>query len=489
MRNKILELIQANPKHYSVLIKKNVEMHDWVNKNSRVISEHFPTMIYSAVYDVSPICEHGQIKKLSRWSSGLSNCGPAKNCQCTKSSIATNVSISKKEYTAEKREEIEKRRTATMLELYGVQYNSQRTEVKTVLSKSKLKLEQINLLGDREWVEKQYVELKRSSVDIAKELGCHDSSVRRYVSLHNFDVRNYSQRSQWELKICKWLDEQNIYYIHCDRSVLDGQEIDIYIPDHKLAIEVNGLLYHSYNPFSFHITRIQSDDKKKEQSSRHLNKTVLAEKKNVQLLQFTDNQLSEQSDIVFNIIASKLRLHKKIGARKCELRVVSSDEQKQFFNRTHVQGYIPGSIAYGLYYENNLIQCVSVGKNRYRKNELEILRFSSELSLTVVGGLSKIMNRISNDFPNEIITSYCDRNISVGSGYVSAGFEIVGYTKPGYFWTDGRTPISRYKTQKNKLKQWLNGFNPSDSETVNMFRAGYLRYWNTGNIILKYKKK
>lgn len=34
MRDKILEIIKEKPKHYSLFIKKNIEMSEWIQKNS-----------------------------------------------------------------------------------------------------------------------------------------------------------------------------------------------------------------------------------------------------------------------------------------------------------------------------------------------------------------------------------------------------------------------------------------------------------------------
>lgn len=487
MRETILELISKHPKHYSLLIGRNATLLNWVKQHSLIQCDHLPTMIYSAVHSVDPHCSAGKIRKLARWSQGLVNCGPANVCSCTKSSISTGVSATKQNYSEEKRGEIENKRTLTMIDKYGVAYNSQRQSVKSVLKKSKLEASQYAALIDREWLHREYVHKQRTAVDIAAELGCHDSAVRRYAALHGFEVRNYSLRSTQESKICRWLDVHNIQYEVCNRSLLAGSEVDIYIPQHSLAIEVNGLLYHSYNPSAFHILRQKNADKRKEQRDRHLNKTVSAKNVGVQLLHFTDNQINKSWDIVTNIIGSKIGLHNRIGARNCVIAGMDKGTQKQFFDRVHLQGYVGSSAAYGLYYNDRLVQCISVGKSRYRKNELEILRFASELNTTVVGGLSKLLRHITAAHPNAAITTYCDRDISNGAGYVSAGFTVIEHTKPGYFWTDGHDVISRYRAQKKQLAKWLVGYNSAESESVNMFRAGYLRYWNTGNIVLQYR--
>jgi hypothetical protein len=53
MRDQILNLVKNKPKQYSRLIKSNPILREWVNKNSLLISDHWPEMIYSAIYQVS----------------------------------------------------------------------------------------------------------------------------------------------------------------------------------------------------------------------------------------------------------------------------------------------------------------------------------------------------------------------------------------------------------------------------------------------------
>ena len=120
-----------------------------------------------------------------------------------------------------------------------------------------------------------------------------------------------------------------------------------------------------------------------------------------------------------------------------------------------------------------------------KKYQTELLRFCSESTLTVVGGLSKLMSYAKKQVSGAIIT-YCDASKSQAQGYIKAGFVLQHLTDPGYFWTDGAGVISRYKCQKQNLKKWLSTYNPETSESENMFAAGYRRYWDCGNYVLIY---
>lgn len=51
--------------------------------------------------------------------------------------------------------------------------------------------------------------------------------------------------SSAEAQIRMWLENKGIPYVKNDRKVLHGRELDLYFPDRRLAIEVNGSYWHS----------------------------------------------------------------------------------------------------------------------------------------------------------------------------------------------------------------------------------------------------
>jgi hypothetical protein len=217
-----------------------------------------------------------------------------------------------------------------------------------------------------------------------------------------------------------------------------------------------------------------------------VSKTLELKESGVQLIHITDYEWHNSNDIIKNIILSKLKKTKRIYARNCKIKSLSVAEQRDFLNRNHLQGYIKSSFAVGLFFNNELVQLASFGKSRFNKKyQTELLRFCSESSLTVVGGLSKLMSHAKKQVSGSIIT-YCDASKSQAQGYIKAGFTLQNLTEPGYFWTDGSGVISRYKCQKQNLIKWLPNYDPTVSESANMFAAGYRRYWDCGNYVLIY---
>lgn len=472
MKNKILEIINQNPKTYKHIIKKDVELWSWIEENCSVSTNHIPSKIFSAVYQESDICEYGNKKKFVRFSSGFSFCGPASKCQCTKESIAQSVKETKSNYSNYKKQEINKKRSRSMIEKYGVVYNSQRQEIKQMWNKPKIDQSVYEKLTDYDWLYNEYVVNDRSAVDIADQLGVYYSTVIEYCKSHNFKIKQKSQYSLAEIKISNFIKDLGFSVETNNRDLLDKKKIDIFIPGKKLAIEVNGLYWHSYN-------KKQNDF---EDKTRHLTKTELAEELGISLLHITDWEWNNKQNIVKSIIRSKLNLNKKIHGRKTVIKTVSSTDAKKFLNENHIQGYCASSIKIGLYYNNQLVMLLTAGKNRFKKDCVELHRLASLNGFNVVGGASKLLKHLKSQV-KEPIVSYCDRDKSNGNVYKTLGFELVDKTGPGYFWTDGNEVFSRYKCQKQNLKKWLKSFDPSKSESENMFEAGYRRYWNSGNLV------
>lgn len=469
MRDIILNLIKTKPKHYATIIKRSPDLIAWVRDNSKIESNYIPELVYSALHAASNRCPIGNLKKFTNITIGFTGCGPANVCKCTADAISTSVVATKSKFTAEQRSAINTKRNQTMIGRYGVAYNSQREDIHHIWKRPKISAEIFEKLTNRDWLDTEYNTNKRSAVDIAQELNVYYSTVIDYCIKHGFTIRQRTNYSLVELSIMKFLDEHAISYEHCNWKAI-GKELDIYIPSKNIAIEVNGLYWHSYHP----------DSNKTEIKLRHIEKTQLAATHGIDLIHITDFEWSEKTNIIKSILLSKLGLNKRIFARNCTIRSLDSKEEREFVNRYHIQGYIPSKIAAGLFYQDNLVSLMSVNKSRFTDDaEYELLRYCTKEGITVVGGGSKLLSHLRKSCSS--IVTYCDLSKSSGNGYVAIGFIHLRDTGPGYFWTDGNTVISRFKAQRAQLQKWLPGYDQTLSEADNMFAAKYRRYHDCGN--------
>jgi hypothetical protein len=431
-------------------------------------------MIYSALNNTDNICTYGNKKKFISINEGYSGCGTAAKCKCTCDNIRESVIKTKSQYTVEKRQEINHKREHTMISRYGAAYNSQREDIHHIWSKPKIPADVFAKLNNIDWLDTEYNKQSRTAVDIAQDLGVYYSTVIEYCLKHGFTIRKRSSYSIIEKEICQWLSDNGIDYEHVNWHAI-GRELDIYIPSKKLAIEVNGLYWHSWHPSS----------KKPEDSKRHITKTTLATVKNIDLFHVTDFEWTNKQDIIKAMLSSKLGLNESIYARNCTVQNVSKTIEREFLNKYHLQGYIPSKFCVGLFQEGKLMSVMSVGNSRFSKlSPYELLRYCTISGTTVVGGGSRLLKAITNNYSS--LVTYCDLSKSSGSGYLAMGFKPVKDTDPGYFWTDGNVVISRFKAQKSQLAKWLPSYNSDLSESENMFNSKYRRFYDCGNRVFVY---
>lgn len=277
--------------------------------------------------------------------------------------------------------------------------------------------------------------------------------------------------------ICDWLNEQNIPYVMNDRSLIKPLELDLYLPEYNLAIEINGVYWHS--------SKFKDKD-------YHINKMKLCNENNVHLFQFSGSYIIKNKDKVFNIIKSKLNLNNNIiYARKCNIKEVNTEDYKSFCKSYHTQEYTPAKHVYGLYYNNDLIQCISFSLSRFNKNyQYELIRLCTKFDTTVIGGASKLFSHFTKKYnPNSII-SYCDRLLFSGMIYNKLGFDHLYDTPVGYYYVVNNKLENRIKYQKHKLKTLKNfSYDESLTEEENMANNNHYRYYDCGQGVYVWKNK
>jgi hypothetical protein len=471
----LLTIIKENPKKFSIIIKQNQSYVNWVNANSTVNSDNWIQQLYSAIYQHNGICQNGNSMNFRRFNRGFYGCGPAAKCKCTADKISKSVKQSKSLVSPDHQLLINEKRAATMQQLHGVSYNSQRNEIKHIWKKPKIQIEIYEKLNDYNWMYREYITNKRTAVDIASELNVYYSTVIEYCKIHNFKIRKHSNYSIIEKQIYNYVTSLNIKCQTSNWNILANREIDIVIPHIKLGIELNGLYWHSFNPK----TQITED------KFRHLSKKTEAESAGYSLLHITDWHWINKQDIVKSIIQTKLKLNRRIFARNCKIKLITNTAViRNFYDTNHLQGFKSSKYHIGLFYEDNLIQAISIGKPSFNPHyKWELHRLCTKMGISVVGGASKLLKYAKTLINNEQIISYCDADFSNGNGYIALGFKLIKDPYPSYFWTDGNEIIPRYKTQTKELKKWLKNYDSSLSESKNLFENKYRRFSTCGNYV------
>ncbi len=268
--------------------------------------------------------------------------------------------------------------------------------------------------------------------------------------------------SSQEIEVQQFLSSYNVNFISSDRTILAGKELDIYIPSHNLAIEINGVYWHN---------ELYKD------SDYHINKTLECNKLGIQLLHVWEDDWRHKKDIIKSIILNRLGLiTNKIYARKCIIKDVDSSDAKLFLDENHIQGFAPSQIKIGLYHNEELVSLMTFG-DRYTngKKEFELIRFCNKINYLVIGAASKLFNSLTKDV--DIIT-YADISLFEGTLYEKLGFRKESLSKPNYFWVVDS--IRRHRFNFNKKKLIEEGFDANKTEVEIMHERGYYRTWGCG---------
>ena len=359
---------------------------------------------------------------------------------------------------------IEKRQT-TCLQKYGTKFSAQKHISQEVLTN----------IEDCDWLKKQHEILLKSVPQIAKELGVSDSMVTTYMKKHNISVKRL-KTSTGENQLISFLKTLNVKISTHNRSILDGQEIDIYLPEYNIAIEYNGLYWHS----ELH-----------KHANYHLDKTEKCEQKGIRLIHIFEDEWQQTPQKCKDTIRHLLgKSEKGTYARNTYIKEIPWKQAKDFLNKYHLlNAGTCGNYRIGAFDKNtdDLIGVMVFGQqNNERSNGIELRRFVTNKKNNPGLG-SKMFNfAITQNNYKEII-AFVDRRWFTGLVKDHIGFEKIDVTIPAIWWTNGKERFHRRFITKKRINQILSEENLTKREAL--YRLGYYRIYDCGKIKLKWSRK
>ncbi len=412
-------------------------------------------------------------------------------------------------------EEVSKKVQETTLKRYGVKCMFEKKEVRDLGKKSMIekygaevytKSDEYKEKRLKEEYEKLKNNLYKLDIELIEEYSGHSTN-KSYGGLVKYKFKCLKCDHEFESKIghnhypiCRkcnpinlfdsglnkiikeFLDSYGIDYIENYRRLIYPLEVDFYLPDNDLAIELNGNYWHSEVGGG-------------KDRNYHLYKTIECNKKEVKLIHIFEDELKLKKDIVLSRISNMLNLSdKKIYGRKCIIKEVGNRVKSRFLENNHLQGNCNDKIRLGLYCNNKLVSLMTFGKlrrvtgNNDKKDNYELIRFCSLINYNVVGGFSKLLKHfIKEQNPLNIIT-YADVRWSGMNPsktlYNKNGFEFIHKSEPSYYYRHKNrlNREHRFNYRKSVLKNKLETFDPELTEWENMQLNGYDRIWDCGSL-------
>lgn len=231
-----------------------------------------------------------------------------------------------------------------------------------------------------------------------------------------------------------------------NRTIVKPKELDIYLPDHKLAIEYCGEFWHS--------TGNKEDERKKRKN--HIEKYKLCREQGVRLITLWESEWEEHNYAVRRLLRNAVGKSKgKLMARKCELRKATNAEARVFYDRYHPQGGAGSGEHYALFWKGKMVACMRfvLGANDRgagAANRVWTLgRYATRI--TVAGAASRLFKAFVQEYNPPVVKSFSDNRFFEGGMYEQLGFVLEAEVTEDYqVWSPkiGMRPKSHYQRRQ-----------------------------------------
>lgn len=235
-----------------------------------------------------------------------------------------------------------------------------------------------------------------------------------------------------EMEIHEFLKSINIEFQSSKRNILsNSKELDIFVPSHNIAIEFDGLFWHSTN---------------KRDKNYHLNKTIECLSKRISLIHIFEDEWNFKRDVIKSMLAESLGVYREtIDAKDCSVREITSSVARDFLNANNIDGYKNSKYKYGLYTNSNeLVSVITFDKKG------NIISFSNKLRTNVINSLRTLLSNFAEQHTANVIKVSLNRRFCVNKQFIDVGFKHVEYTIPNRFYVDGK---NRVKKKPNNGKE------------------------------------
>lgn len=235
-----------------------------------------------------------------------------------------------------------------------------------------------------------------------------------------------------------------------DRKLIKPYELDIYLPEHKLAVEYCGEYYHAS----------ATAEDESEARARHVRKHELCAAQGVRLLTIYETEWKTRAQQIKRLLRAAMgKLRGSAMARKCDLRAVDAPEARAFFDRYHVQGGAGTGAHWGLYWKDRLVACMRFGFGSNDRGTAErewtLSRYATRIS--VPGGASRLFKAFLSATPGATtVKSFSDSRYFAGGMYEKLGFTLEESLPPDYMvWHPrlGLRPKSHYQRRQIPNRQ------------------------------------
>jgi len=256
----------------------------------------------------------------------------------------------------------------------------------------------------------------------------------------------HPKESKGQLEVLEFVRSLGVTATSSDRSIISPKEIDIYVPDHKLAIEYDGLWWHG--------------SEKQVDQHRSQKKADACAALGIRFMVIYEDEWRDKRPIVESMIRHRLGKSRRVlNARKLKLEQLTTPIARQFFEENHLDGYANSTVAYGLFDSTGGVVAALALRRPFHASlgdMFEVSRSCPALDTNVRGWLGRLTKRAvkeARDRGKLMLLTYVDGRVGAGAGYRAAGWTLSkDNTGVRFWWTDYTFRWDRFKYTADKVR-------------------------------------
>lgn len=311
--------------------------------------------------------------------------------------------------------------------------------------------EQLRALDSREdmleFINRNFTDRNPTMGELSSKLNINLSNTARYIDM--FELRSHITSGEFisvpEEELCEYVtdicDKYNIKVVRHNKKLLNGKELDIYIPDLKIAIEFNGIYWHS---------SLKKDE------YYHQNKTIDCARLGVRLIHIFEYEWEDNQQGIKNYLNHII-----------ENKISGGTEDKTYLGDIKIENN-SGKIELKSEDSSLIVQACEIEDNKVIIEKTYIKDWSYATSF-----ISTCMDKLKEKYKN--IIYLVDISKYTGNWLLKQGFINDEITEPGY------TCIEKSNMDRNSryvdLDEELN-LSPQQLSELGLYKiynCGYLR--------------
>lgn len=296
-----------------------------------------------------------------------------------------------------------------------------------------------------------------------KKNGCPECAAKTFVSAAENDIAGHLRSLGLNVETTV-------------RRFPNIHELDIFLPDLNVAVEYNGLYWHS--------------EEKGRDRDYHKNKHDACAAQGIRLIQVWEDDWRDRRRVVERMLAHKLGVSSeaKVYARATTIVDMPLADSQTFFEENHIQSWTSGTHYLGLRTADGTIVAAMILKASGRGRELRLERYAT--SCHVIGGQSKLIRYAERNIPGwDSMVTFADLEVSDGNLYEKTGWTHDGVIRTDYRYVYKGRRLHKFGFRLARFERdpdliWEEGLTERELAAKN----GILRVWDSGKIRYRRQK-